>query len=328
MVGSQTTDRFNGVVASLAIKVPCKAVATSNITLEAAQTVSGVVVTGSDRVLCVGQTNAVENGIWIVDSSSAWSRSPDMDGNRDVTTDSIVVCNRSGSQAPVIYHMTSAMPLVVGVDENNWAVFIDVDITGAAEVNDLTAAVTWANIPDANVPESAVTQHEAALTIIEGQITSAAFSSWDSAFGWGNHAIAGYLKNVVEDTTPELGGNLDCLGKQVISSELSAFSVEDQVITDSGVVDLDYEAGQSIQLNPDGNITEQTFSNWPASECGQMEVELNQDNPARTIAWAAAIEWVDGTAPDITTASGKWLIHFRTRDGGTSVLGTYAGPFS
>lgn len=137
-----------------------------------------------------------------------------------------------------------------------------------------------------------------------------------------------YLKNVVEDTTPELGGNLDCLEKQVISPELSDFSVEDQIITDSGTVDLDYEAGQSIQLNPDGNITTQTFSNWPTSECGQMEVELNQDNPARTIAWDASIEWVEGTAPDITTADGKWLIHFRTRDGGTSVLGTYAGPFS
>jgi len=31
------------------------------------------------------------------------------------------------------------------------------------ETNDLTAAVVWANIPDANVPESAVTQHEAAI---------------------------------------------------------------------------------------------------------------------------------------------------------------------
>ena len=34
---------------------------------------------------------------------------------------------------------------------------------GGAEVNDLTAAVTWANIPDANVPESSVTQHEGAI---------------------------------------------------------------------------------------------------------------------------------------------------------------------
>lgn len=39
-----------------------------------------------------------------------------------------------------------------------------------AEANDLTAAVTWANVPNANITESSVTQHEAALTITESQI--------------------------------------------------------------------------------------------------------------------------------------------------------------
>ncbi len=34
---------------------------------------------------------------------------------------------------------------------------------GGAEINDLTAAVVWANVPDANIPESSVTQHVAAI---------------------------------------------------------------------------------------------------------------------------------------------------------------------
>ena len=40
----------------------------------------------------------------------------------------------------------------------------------AAETNNLTAAVTWANVPDANITESSVTQHQAALSITESQI--------------------------------------------------------------------------------------------------------------------------------------------------------------
>ena len=40
-----------------------------------------------------------------------------------------------------------------------------------AEVNDLTAAVTWANVPDANITESSVTQHQSALSITESQIS-------------------------------------------------------------------------------------------------------------------------------------------------------------
>lgn len=40
-----------------------------------------------------------------------------------------------------------------------------------AETNDLTAAVTWANVPDVNITQSSVTQHQAALSITESQIS-------------------------------------------------------------------------------------------------------------------------------------------------------------
>ena len=39
------------------------------------------------------------------------------------------------------------------------------------ETNDLTASVTWANVPDANITQSSVTQHQAALSITESQIS-------------------------------------------------------------------------------------------------------------------------------------------------------------
>ena len=45
-------------------------------------------------------------------------------------------------------------------------------LTSFTEKNDLTSAVTWANVPDANITESSVTQHEAALSIGNSQLTS------------------------------------------------------------------------------------------------------------------------------------------------------------
>lgn len=39
------------------------------------------------------------------------------------------------------------------------------------EVNNLTQAVVWANVPDANITQSSVTQHQAALSITESQIS-------------------------------------------------------------------------------------------------------------------------------------------------------------
>ena len=40
-----------------------------------------------------------------------------------------------------------------------------------AETNDLTSAVTWANVPNANITQSSVTQHQSALSITESQIS-------------------------------------------------------------------------------------------------------------------------------------------------------------
>lgn len=54
----------------------------------------------------------------------------------------------------------------------------------AAEVNDLSAAVTWANVPDANITESSVTQHSAAISTA----LSLNVANWDTAYGWGDHA--------------------------------------------------------------------------------------------------------------------------------------------
>jgi hypothetical protein len=40
-----------------------------------------------------------------------------------------------------------------------------------SESNDLTASVTWANVPNANITQGSVTQHQAALSITESQIS-------------------------------------------------------------------------------------------------------------------------------------------------------------
>ena len=50
----------------------------------------------------------------------------------------------------------------------NW---VDPSSLSITEVNDLSSAVTWADVPDANITQSSVTQHEGALTITESQIS-------------------------------------------------------------------------------------------------------------------------------------------------------------
>lgn len=57
------------------------------------------------------------------------------------------------------------------------------------------------NIDVGNITEAAVTQHQAALSITESQISD----------------LQSYLVNIVEDTTPQLGGNLDVNGNSIVS---------------------------------------------------------------------------------------------------------------
>tara|TARA_B100001287_G_scaffold272931_1_gene275487 strand:+ start:2035 stop:4314 length:2280 start_codon:yes stop_codon:yes gene_type:complete len=45
-------------------------------------------------------------------------------------------------------------------------------LTSFTETNNLSTAVTWANVPDANITQSSVTQHQAALSITESQISN------------------------------------------------------------------------------------------------------------------------------------------------------------
>ena len=133
-----------------------------------------------------------------------------------------------------------------------------------SESNDLTASVTWANVPDANITESSVTQHQAALSITESQISdlgtyltgitgesitslSDVFSSmtptdgqvltYDTTNGWqAEDATGGGGGDVVDDTTPQLGGKLDVNGNN-IANDLSNFVIFDndvQVLDNTG----------------------------------------------------------------------------------------------
>jgi hypothetical protein len=70
-------------------------------------------------------------------------------------------------------------------------------ITSFSETNDLTASVTWANVPDANITQSSVTQHQAALSITESQISDL-----------GSYLTAADVSGKVDSTGDSMTGNL------------------------------------------------------------------------------------------------------------------------
>lgn len=102
--------RLDGTLSGLAMKVPCKAVSAANLTLSGEQTVNGVAVVSGDRVLVKDQDTASENGVYEV-STSAWSRTPDFDGNRDVVQGTVVPVLNAGDTSSY-YELTTASPVI------------------------------------------------------------------------------------------------------------------------------------------------------------------------------------------------------------------------
>lgn len=82
-------DRRYSVSEGTAMKAPCRAATTANITLAGEQTIDGVAVVEHDRVLVKNQTDTVENGIYTA-STGNWSRARDCDGAYDIVTGTLV----------------------------------------------------------------------------------------------------------------------------------------------------------------------------------------------------------------------------------------------
>ena len=147
MALNETQDRFNGVVASLAIKAPCKAVASANILLEGEQTVDTIAVVAGDRVLVIAQTDPVDNGIYNV-RTSKWERAADFDGNRDVAKGTIVNVNVPTNSITSYVQTSDGISLdnpIIGGDPITFTIFFslnnslddlsDVDLTGCSDAH-------------------------------------------------------------------------------------------------------------------------------------------------------------------------------------------------
>lgn len=149
MAVSNSTDRFNGVLASKALKVACRRATAVNQALTGNPgVIDGYSWSDGDRILLIGQTNGVENGIWEVNLSAAWSRAADFDGIRDAGTSTLVTAERSVGN-PVMYVLLNAEPVRIGTDVLTFQQYFDPDdppVSGLQEVTDVGNTTTNAII--------------------------------------------------------------------------------------------------------------------------------------------------------------------------------------
>jgi hypothetical protein len=336
---SQQNFRVDSFVGGLFGKAPCIIATTNegNITLSGEQTIDTVAVVEGDRVLVNAQTNPVENGIYVVEQS-AWNRAGDFDGNRDVVKGTMVTVELAAG-GHEIYQVTSATPNI-GVDSITIALFLastvaldlqavtDIGAVTTNEIEILNLVLTEAGIP-------------AGPGIAKGRIwlkneTPAELWFTDDA---GSHfqlaqGGSGGINNVIEDATPDLGGNLNCLDNEVQRAELVDYGIgSSSPASASGVLTLDMAVSNTFEVELTENVTSVVINNPPATGIyGELLIKFKQDTTGgwTVTGWPAAVNWPGGTAPTITTTAttGIDTIHLATWDFGTDYYGTVAQDFS
>lgn len=106
-------DRRYGVADGIAVKAPCRASTTANITLSGLQTIDGIALAADDRVLVKNQTTGSENGIYAA-SSGNWLRTADFDGAYDVVTGTRIYVTSGTIGARLEYAVTTTGTITIG----------------------------------------------------------------------------------------------------------------------------------------------------------------------------------------------------------------------
>lgn len=129
--------------AGLSQKDPARAASTANLTLSGAQTVDGVALAAGDRVLVKNQTDATQNGVYVV-ASGTWTRATDADGSGEVVDGTSVWVQSGAVNGDQRWVQTAAGPIVLGTTAQTWT--MDFAATATTAGAGLTASGNSLNV--------------------------------------------------------------------------------------------------------------------------------------------------------------------------------------
>lgn len=106
-----TFDRINGLNEGIAIKAPVLVATTAHIAHTGLQTIDAVAVPAGARVLDKDNTDPILRGIWDV-SATAWSRSLDFNGDRDIVKGTQVFVTSGSVNGGSTFIVTTSDPVI------------------------------------------------------------------------------------------------------------------------------------------------------------------------------------------------------------------------
>jgi hypothetical protein len=300
------TDRISGYTAEVALKAPVVACTTANITLSGEQTIDGIAVVANDRVLVANQTDASENGIYNV-STTAWTRSKDFNGSRDVVSGTRVYINQGTTYAGYEAQVTTSNTITIGTSELTFSFLLILDPDTAAAVS--TVATNIADIQNAESNAAAAAASASAASASEINAATYASQSQASAFGWGAITEITSSSTDIEVADTRTYYKIDASGNAV-TINLPAIDASDGMTYRFEVVNAD----NAITIARDGaDYINGTDGDYTLTSVGTIIDFISDDNtPDNWLAGFATNISADGTSIEQTGTT------FSIKDGGVS----------
>lgn len=214
----------DSLVQGLSWKAAARAATTANITLSGTQTIDGVAVVASDRVLVKNQSTASQNGIYVV-AAGAWARSNDMDGNPSVgeVNGAAVYVTDGTTQADTTWSQTATV-VTMGTDP---LTFVQLSGAGSTNASSLLGSTLAANVVNSSLTSvgtlsslavsGAVTQ---AHTLTTTSAPAAGNTGTLDSFPTATYRSASYMVQIVQ------GGTFEVLNLMVVHDGTNAFVTE------------------------------------------------------------------------------------------------------
>jgi len=189
--------------------------------------------------------------------------------------------------------------------------------TGTIAATDVQAAI--AEVASESVQNSEIDADIKTLVLpASTTITAAAASVLDDATVGAMLTTLGGLANIIEDTTPQLGGTLDANAKSI--ENLGAVEEQVNTVASSGATETLDTSAYGVHDVTMSEACTFTFSNpAPSGDCSSFVLILRG---AFTPTLPASVDWSGGSAPTYTTPS---VYVFVTVDAGTTWLGSQVG---
>lgn len=169
---------------------------------------------------------------------------------------------------------------------------IYLQITGGSGASVVSLCDGSSNYLSLTVPSMASDYTMTYPNAVAGATGYALVSTGNNAtLGWTASAV---LLNMIEDTTPELGGELDCGAHSIGFTQ--------QTATGDGTTTINWTLGNKFFFTFGSQNETFTFTQ-PTNPCNLLLVLTQDGTGSRLATWPNTVKWPAGTAPTLTTAA-------------------------